>query len=224
MSHAAAVASAPARSGFESSRLGSLLAFLPLGVWTVNHLWNNLAAFDGAAAWQHSVTEYPHPLAQVATTIVVMLPLVWHAVWGIKRLRTSKVNLGQYSYFANLKYVVQRLSALGLLLFLGAHVWLAFLHPHLVEGHAEPFSVIASEMRHNAPTLPVYALGVLAVSYHFANGLSSLAMGWGVVSTRGALKRLDVLVWAVFLLMLAMGWGSIYALWNAGGSLPVPAH
>jgi hypothetical protein len=27
-------------------RLGSLLAFVPLGVWTVGHLWHQLAAYE----------------------------------------------------------------------------------------------------------------------------------------------------------------------------------
>jgi len=35
---------------FLASRLGSLFSILPLGVWTVHHVWNNLAAFDGPQA------------------------------------------------------------------------------------------------------------------------------------------------------------------------------
>ena len=56
------------------SRLGSLLAVVPLAFWTVNHLWNNLAAFSGAEAWQANVTTYAHPAAQFLTAIVVLLP------------------------------------------------------------------------------------------------------------------------------------------------------
>ena len=61
--------------GFIRTRLGSLLAVVPLGVWVVNHLWNNLSAFKGEAAWQHDVTEYSHPLAFFASSIVALLPL-----------------------------------------------------------------------------------------------------------------------------------------------------
>ena len=52
------------RANFIAERLGSALAVLPLGVWTLNHLWNNLAAFQGGPAWQSAVTEYPHPFAE----------------------------------------------------------------------------------------------------------------------------------------------------------------
>jgi succinate dehydrogenase / fumarate reductase cytochrome b subunit len=140
-------------------------------------------------------------------------------VWGVGRLRTTTVNLGHYRYFANLKYVLQRLSAVGLLFFLGAHLWLAMIHPRMTTGRPEPFSDIAHEMHHHGPTLVVYVLGVLGISYHLANGLQTFAMGWGVVSSRRGLRHLDGVVWVVFLALLAMGWGSVYALWDAGGHL-----
>lgn len=208
---------------FVRSRLGSFLAVVPLSIWTIHHLWSNLSAFKGAEAWQADVTEYAHPAAFFASSLVALLPLALHTIWGIGRLRTTRVNVIQYRYFANVKYVIQRLSAVGLLLFLGAHIWLAFLRPRLTTGRPEPFADIAHEMYHHVPTLLVYVLGVLGVAYHLANGLQTFTMGWGVVATRRALRRLDLLTWLVFLSLLAMGWGAVYALWDAGASLPADA-
>jgi succinate dehydrogenase / fumarate reductase cytochrome b subunit len=197
---------------------------MPLGLWTVNHLWNNLSAFKGGAAWQADVTEYSHPLAFFVSSLVALLPLALHTIWGIARLTTVKPNITRYRYFDNLKYILQRLSAVGLLLFLGAHLWLAMLRPRLTTGRPEPFNDIAHEMFHHGPTLAVYTLGVLGVSYHLANGLQTFAMGWGLVSSRRALKKLDVLVWVAFIGLLAMGWGSVYALWDAGSRIaPTPS-
>ena len=113
------------QTGFLRARLGSLLAFFPLAIWSIGHLWNNLAAFDGPDAWTHAVTEYPHPVAQLATGIVVLVPVVLHTVWGVRRMATSRPNNVRYTTYANLKYLLQRLSAVGLFLFLGAHLWLA---------------------------------------------------------------------------------------------------
>jgi succinate dehydrogenase / fumarate reductase cytochrome b subunit len=203
-------------SSFIRARLGSLLAFLPLSVWTILHLWNNLAAFQGAAAWQSQVTEYTHPLAQFATLVIVLLPLLLHIIWGIGRLRTARPNNVRYGFFGNLKYAVQRLSALGVLAFLGAHIWLAMLHPRFVQHHPEYFGDIAHEMHHHGPTLAVYLLGTLGVTFHLANGISTFAMGWGVVSSRRALKKLELGTIALFLVLLAMAWGAIYALYTAG--------
>jgi len=217
---AGAAAGPSARSSFIRARLASALGILPLGVWTFFHLWHNLAAFNGGAAWQSAVTEYPHPIAQALTGILVLLPLVLHAIWGIGRLATSRPNNARYGFYANLKYVLQRLTAIGVLLFLGAHLWRALLHPRLVEGHAEVFADMAQEMRTNMPTLVVYILGTLGVAYHLANGAQTFCMGWGIVSSRSGLRRLEGITLAFFLLLLVMAWGAIYALWAAGAPSP----
>ncbi len=204
------------RVGFLRARLGSLLAVLPLGVWTVLHLWHNLAAFRGGEAWSDAVTTYPHPIAQIFTWVIVLLPLVIHSVWGFSRILVARPNNVSYPYYANLKYALQRLSAVGVALFLGAHLWLAMIQPRLLEGHAESFADIAHEMHFHTPTLIVYLLGTLGTAYHLANGLDSFAMGWGVVASQRALKRLEWVVIALFLVFLAMAWGAIYALYTAG--------
>jgi succinate dehydrogenase / fumarate reductase, cytochrome b subunit len=201
---------------FLRSRLGSLLAIAPLGVWTVIHLWNNLAVFSSGRVWEKSVTEHTGPVGLVVTTVIVLLPLAIHTGWGLARLFSSRPNNPRYGFFANLKYLLQRLSAIGVLGFLGAHLWLAFLRPRLVEHRPEPFAAIASEMAHHTPTLVVYLLGTLGVAYHLANGLSGFAMGWGLVSTQAGLRKFDRLAMVVFVLLLAMSWGAIYGLWSAG--------
>ncbi len=216
MSEAAATAPKAADGAFLRSRLGSLLAVFPLGIWTVNHLWNNLAAFKGGPAWQSAVTEYPHPLAHLITMIVVLLPVVLHTIWGVSRMAQARPNIHKYTLWGNVKYVLQRLSAIGLVLFLGAHVWLAMLHPRFVQGRPEPFADISEQMHHHTPTLAVYILGTLGVAYHLANGLHTFAMGWGLVVSRRALAKFDFLSIGLFLVFLGMGWAVIYALWSAG--------
>lgn len=200
---------------FLASRLGSLFSILPLGVWTVHHVWNNLAAFDGPQAWQQTVTGYRSEVSQIAIAVVVLAPLLWHTVWGIGRLFKSRPQPG-LPFFSNLRYLLQRLSALGLLLFLGAHLWLAWIQPRFVVGRAEPFSEIAREMHHHGPTLLVYVLGIVAISYHLANGLWSFAMGWGIAVGKTALDWMERIAMAVFVVLLALGWGAIYALYRAG--------
>jgi succinate dehydrogenase / fumarate reductase cytochrome b subunit len=198
------------------SRLGSFLAIAPLSFWTIHHLWQNLYAFRGAAAWEHEVTEYSHPVAMWATFAVVLLPILIHAAWGTWRVFTSRPNNVPYRYFGNLKYVLQRISAIGILLFIGAHLWLATIHPRLTTGRAEPFSHISHQMRHHLPTLVVYLLGTLGVAYHLANGLTTFAMGWGIVTRLRSLRVLDWAATVLLVVLLAISWAAIYALWHAG--------
>jgi succinate dehydrogenase / fumarate reductase cytochrome b subunit len=200
---------------FLVARLGSFLALFPLGVWTANHLWNQLAAFSGSRTWEESVTAHSSPATAALTFTVVIVPLLWHVVWGIARL--GKTRTSTVRNFSNLRYWLQRASAVGLLAFLGAHLWLAWIQPRFVQGRPEPFSEIAREMHHHTPTLLVYVLGILAISYHLANGLWSFAtMGWGIAVSKSAQAWFERLALVVFVVLLAVGWASVYALYRAG--------
>src|SRR5262249_15546924 len=102
---------------FLLARMGSFLAFFPLGVWTAIHLWNQLAAFAGPRSWEQSVTAHSSPASAALTFTVVLVPLVWHTGWGIVRLR--KTRSSTVRNVSNLRYWLQRASALGLLAFVG---------------------------------------------------------------------------------------------------------
>lgn len=201
---------------FVWKRLGTILALAPLGFWVVLHIWNNLAAFRGADAWQDSVTAHRNPIAAVITWVVVLLPLLIHTVWGLRRTFHMQPNNLRYGYFSNLRYLLQRVSALGVLAFLGAHLWLAFIRPRFVEGHAERFVDIARQMRTHPPTLVVYVLGTLGVAYHLANGIATSAMAFGVGTTATSQKRMERVAILLLVVFLGMAWGAIYALWRAG--------
>jgi len=207
-----------ASASFTWTRLGSLLSILPLGVWTVNHLWDNLSAFSGKRAWEAAVENHPHPVAHGLTLLLVLLPLVLHTAWGLRRLRSSGANIGRYSTYGNLKYLLQRITAVGLIGFLGAHLWLAMIKPRLLEGGPEPFEEIAREMRFHGPTFWVYVIGTMAVAFHLGNGITSFAWTWGLAAGRRSLQRVDRLAVATFLVLLAFSWATIYALYEAGES------
>ena len=201
-------------------RLGSALAFVPLAVYTAWHLWENMSAWQGADSWEQHVASPRAPIAELAMSTVVLLPILLHAGWGLRRLFIMRSNLGSYPTFDNLNFILQRLSAIGLLGFIGAHVWLARLHP-LIETHRhETFADISWHMRNHPPTLIVYLLGVLATAYHLANGLATGGMTWGYAASPRARKRMTIISLTAFVLLLSMGYGTIYALWDAGANQP----
>ena len=201
---------------FFVDRLGSLLAFAPLGVWTVAHLWHQLAAYESPQAWEIAVTGHVNVATTVLVFVLVLGPLLWHTVWGIVRMFRSRPAPLQGG-FSNLRYVVQRLSAVGLLLFLGAHLYLAWFEPRFLHGRPEPFAQISREMRFHTPTLIVYVLGVLGIAYHLANGLWSFTtMGWGVTVSKSGIKWMERVSILLFLVLLAIGFAAVYALYRGG--------
>ena len=203
---------------FLVTRLGSLFAILPLGVWTLNHLWSQLAAYTSPAAWQAAVTSHESPAGAALTFAVVLAPLLWHTAWGIGRMLRTKADV-KLTWFSNVRYLLQRLSAIGLLLFLGAHLYLAWFEPRFLRGHPEAFADIAREMRFHTPTLAVYVLGVLGIAYHLANGFwSFLSMGWGATSSKAAIAWMERLALALFVVLLAIGYAAIYGLYVGGAA------
>src|SRR5260221_4387828 len=218
-----AVAPADARTiarDFLLARLGSLLAFLPLGVWTLGHLWNQLAAYQSPKAWQESVTGHVNGATSALTFVVVLVPLLWHTVWGIARMLRSRPNV-QITWFGNIRYIVQRLSAIGLLFFLGAHLYLAWFEPRFLRGGPEAFAEISREMHFHGPTLAVYVLGILAIAYHLANGLwSFLSMGWGLTVSKSGIAWMERVSLLLFFVLLAIGWAAVYGLYAGGANYP----
>jgi succinate dehydrogenase / fumarate reductase cytochrome b subunit len=207
---------------FILARLGSFFAFAPLALWTIVHLWHQLAAYQPenvrALAWQTEVEHHGSDAGAWLTFIVVLFPLVWHTVWGIGRMFKSRPAVANRG-FSNLRYVIQRLSAIGLLLFLGAHLYLAWFKPRFLEGRPEPFEEIAFEMHSHIPTLIVYILGILAISYHLANGLwSFLSMGWGVTVSKSALAWTEKVALLFFFVLLIIGWAAVYGLYSGGAA------
>jgi succinate dehydrogenase / fumarate reductase, cytochrome b subunit len=203
---------------FLLSRLGSLLAFVPLGVWTVVHLWHQLAAYESPQSWEIAVTGHVNAATTVLVFILVLGPLLWHTIWGIVRLFRSRPAPLQGG-FSNLRYVLQRLSAIGLLFFLGAHLYLAWFEPRFLHGRPEPFEQISREMRFHTPTLVVYVLGVLGISYHLANGLwSFMTMGWGGTVSKSGIKWMERVAILVFVVLLVIGCAAIYGLYRGGAA------
>ena len=208
---------------FILARLGSLFAFAPVGVWTVAHLWHHLAAYRSPQAWETAVTGHVNSASTVLVFVLVLGPLLWHTVWGIVRMLRSRPKPLQGG-FSNLRYVIQRLSAVGLLLFLGAHLYLAWFEPRFLHDRPEPFAEISREMRFHAPTLIVYILGVLAIAYHLANGLwSFLTMGWGVAVSKSGIRWMERVSILLFVVLLVIGWAAIYGLYRGGEAYGPPA-
>lgn len=213
---------------FLLTRLGSLLALLPVGAWVTVHLWHQLAAYESPEAWEEAVEGHVNGASAALVFVLVLGPLLWHTVWGIVRMLRSRPAVGNTTVnrtaFNNLRYLLQRLSAVGLLAFLGAHLYLAWFEPRFLQGGPEPFSSISREMRFHTPTLVVYLLGVLGIAYHLANGLwSFMTMGWGATVSKSGIAWMERVSLIVFFLLLAIGLIAVYGLYAGGEAYGPPS-
>lgn len=200
---------ATSNKSFWFGKLFSLAGILPLGLYVILHLYHNMGSLAGEESFNHHLTESRAlPMIVPLAILVIWIPIAFHGIYGLLSMSKSKPNLSRFQFFGNLKYVLQRLSGIGLLLFIPAHIYKTRIEPglfnsildfkHMVEGLSEPL------------TLAVYALGILGVAFHLANGIWQFSIGWGISLSEKGMKRVQILSYIVFVLLLCMGYASIW--------------
>ena len=202
--------SAPAR-GFWMRRIFSFCGVVPLGVYVVWHLLNNIYAVGGAQAFD---TRLAHatasPVYRPAIWLFVYLPFAIHAVIGLIITLRSRPNPFREPRFRNWKYVLQRVSAIGVLLFVPAHVYKTKIEPWR-EGFSIDFAHMHAGMLEPI-TAAVYVLGMLGVSFHLANGLWLAGITWGFFVGPNGQRRGEWLSILFGIVLLFLSMGAIFAL------------
>jgi succinate dehydrogenase / fumarate reductase, cytochrome b subunit len=187
----------------------SLLGVVPLGVYVFAHLWTNLYSLAGAESFDAALKASRQAPGFIFLEIFGLgLPIVVHAWIGLKIIFKMRPNNLAYKKLRNLKYFLQRISGLGVLAFLGAHVVKARIMP-AAAGTVESWAGM-HEALSEPVTFTVYALGMLGISYHLGSGLWGAALTWGLtVSTRGQ-KIMEWISACAFVLLLIMSSLAIY--------------
>lgn len=196
---------------FWLGKIFSLFGIVPLGLYVIVHLYNNLSSLGGAENFDRHLQESRSlPLIVPITILVIWIPVLFHGIYGLFFMKKARPNLHKLPYFGNLKYLIQRLSGIGLLLFIPAHIYKTRIEPGFL--HSTLNFHHMSEGLHELDTLVIYSLGVLGVAFHLANGIWQAGIGWGVTTSQRGMQRMQWVSYAIFVLILAMGYGSIWGL------------
>jgi len=167
----------------------------------VFHLWTNAKALQGQEAFDTAVGDINHlpylPLLEAG----ILLPLAFHALYGVKLAFEGRPNLGGYTYARNWMYTLQRFSGMVALLFVGYHLWELRIQKAL--GALGPTAFYPTLCAHMSSTLMgvplvglAYVLGIAACVFHFANGLWGFCASWGITQSRAS-QRLSAVAFGV---------------------------
>ena len=202
------------RHQFLLYRLFSLAGLIPVGAFVMVHLLTNASVLGGAAAFQSRV-DLIHSLGPLLPTIewlFIFLPMLFHAIMGFVIITTGMPNVGSYSYMGNVRYTLQRASGMIAFVFILWHITqLHWMGAPLGGGQFDPHHAASSAavaLKPVAITL-MYAIGVIATVYHFANGLWSLGITWGLWTSPAAMQRANWLSLAVGLGLGVAGLGAL---------------
>ncbi|WP_338750498.1 succinate dehydrogenase cytochrome b558 subunit [Bacillus sp. FJAT-52991] len=190
-------------------RLHSLLGVIPVGLFLMQHLVvNHFAtkgeeAFNNAAHFMESL-----PFRYVLETFIIFLPLLFHAIYGLYIAFTAKNNAGKYSFFRNQMFFLQRLSGVITLVFLSWHIWETRIQAAL--GAEVNFQMMESILS-NPFMLGFYIVGVVSTVFHFANGLWSFCVSWGITISPRSQQIMTYISMVVFVALSVVGIRAIFA-------------
>jgi len=201
----------PSKRAFVLRRLHSLSGVVPVGVFLVEHPWTNAKALGGADEFGRAVAEIQAmPFLPVIEIFGILLPLGFHAIYGVVIALGSRANVSQYPYARNWLYTLQRVSGLIALLFIGWHLYEYRVHKWLfgMEGSAF-YDALGAHLSATVLSVPlmamVYLVGIMVTVFHFANGLWGFTVSWGISVSRAAQRRAAWLCGALGLGLFVLG-------------------
>jgi succinate dehydrogenase / fumarate reductase, cytochrome b subunit len=214
------------RQEFMVRRLHSLLGLAPVGVFLCVHLATNASILDGPETFQARVKQI-HDIGPITLFFVewifILLPLLFHGLVGAIIVLRGKRNELLYPYRENFRYTLQRWTGVIALVFILWHVfqtrgWLP--EGWWMEHVTRPLGGGKFDPQHAAKTAAVafqaslvievaYVIGLLASVYHFANGLWTMGITWGVWTSPHAQRWANWPCLAIGLGLAAMGLGAL---------------
>ena len=175
------------RNYFLLKRIHSLSGIIPIGVFLTVHLTINATILRGGEAFQTAV-DLLHTLGRLGVltaveVVFIFLPILFHGVLGVQIWLTGRMNVAAHPYGGNIRYTLQRIAGLIAFAFILYHLW----HVHWL-GH--PFGGGNFDPEHAPQTAAlalapwylrcIYGVGVLAAVFHFANGIWTFLITWGI--------------------------------------------
>ena len=213
------------RHEFALHRLHSLAGIL-FGGYVIFHLVVNatlaqgLSTEGGKSVYQLQVDRiHSLPFVGLFALVFILLPILFHSIYGIVLLSSARPNVDRYGYPKNWAWLLQRITAIILVVFL------AFHYLSMKGAFGGNFGRMLTFVPVDHATQSVvnhvhaawwigwflYPLGLLAAAYHTAYGFWTAGITWGLtISSRAQRVWLRVCM-ALFVLLLACGFAALGA-------------
>lgn len=186
-------------------RLHSLLGIIPIGLFLTQHLIVNHFATQGEEAFNTGAAFLANlPFVIFLEIFVIYLPLMFHAFYGLYIAFTSKNNPGKYSYLRNQLFVAQRYTGVFLVVFIAWHIFETRFQVAIGNAAEADFNMMA-EILGNPWMLAFYIAGVLAATFHFANGIWSFLVTWGITQSEKSQRYATYFTLLVFVVLSTIG-------------------
>lgn len=226
-----------ARHHFLLRRLHSLSGIVPVGIFVITHLFTNFqmapAILGDEGTFQHEV-EFIHGMpALLFVEVGLWLGIGFHAALGLVYTFVGNNKMGvpestSYQYRDSWRYTFQRITGILALIFIFLHIatlrwrwdFFGWFTPFYVDGPAPDgekvllaHATTAIALQYSVWVLLLYVVGVGSTIFHWANGLWTAAITWGLTISVGAQRR-----WGYFCAGLGLVL-TVFAIGGIGGAL-----
>lgn len=196
-------------SSFYIRRLHSLLGVIPLGVFLIQHLLVNFTATYSEEAFNIASSIMGNlPFVILLEIFIIYLPILFHGIYGVYIAFTAKNNVGKYGTYRNWMFVLQRISGVVAFIFIAVHVYQTRFQVFL--GEEVNFQMV-EQIVSNPFWLVFWIVGVVATVFHFANGLWSFMITWGITQSDKSQRIMSYVAILVFLVISTIGVMAIFA-------------
>ncbi len=197
----------PTYSEFVLRRLHSLTGVIPLTFFIFFHFFANSTSQGGEDAFDGTVTTLRGvPYLLGVEWALLFAPFLFHMLYGMYIIFTSKPNAGNIRYRRNWAYVLQRVTAMIVFTFIIYHViGVRFIDTH---GETAVYAIFHEKMS-DPFTYWWYVVGIACTSFHLANGLVTFLMTWGITVSTRSQRFAEVAMAGLGLLVFGIGIGAI---------------
>ena len=192
-------------------RLHSLLGVIPVGLFLMFHLSMNFTAVGGEQAYNDAVGKMeliPHSLLLVMEWVIIYIPLLFHAFYGVFIAFTASPNTGRFSTYRNWMFSLQRFTGVFLVIFIAWHIFQTRIQKAL--GADVEFNMIADIVA-NPFMLGFYIVGILSATFHLSNGLWAFLVSWGITQSPQSQKIATYVTNILFVILSVVGVAAILA-------------
>ena len=187
-------------NSFYLKRLFSLAGIFPIGAFLLQHFFSNAYVFLGPEAYnQHAEFLTGLPLVVLIEAAFIYMPILFHAAIGLVIIYRGENNFVEYGYPRNWMYFGQRITGIIALVFIGTHAYTTRIQSFWA-GEKFQFSDMQAILS-NPYWFWFYMVGVLAVCFHFANGLWSFLATWGITIGPKSQRFAAACSWVIFVVL-----------------------
>ncbi len=178
-------------------RLHSLSGVVPIGTFLVFHLWITSSLGSSREIYDRQVgLLHSGPFFGFLEVVLVILPLLYHALYGV--MRSLQPREPDHAYDTDVMLTLQRASGIIVLIFVGLHVWEfrgeTLTHGLAVSSYSTKLVEHLSSTQSGVPFVALgYLVGIAASVFHLANGMTSFCTNWGFTPTPAARHRVRIL-------------------------------